>query len=295
MPAAAPEVSDREITVPYAGEPFTKSIFATGGDMIWLYGVKEDGTFFLGYMGKEEDVLQETDVSPEADMRAFNMAVDRQGRCHILWMSVQREKADGREFDRLTFDRSCITIVDRSGETEKEIQVSGVFSEEQNRPYCFAVDEAGNYYFENGKQLIQILPDGTQGGAFSCAGWICGIGTGKSGSIYCSSEMEDGTPVLEKLEDGKLRRCSAELPRANAIYAGIYGGTDTELLLINKDSGIFAVQDCDSSAETRVSGTELPVSGENVVGYGILADGRACLLSQTAEKMPTFYYIPAGK
>ena len=296
MPASAvSEVSDRETAVSYTGEPFIKSVFAVGGEMLWLYGIKEDGNFFLGYMGKEENVFQETDVSPGADMRVFNMVVDRQGRCHILWISVQKETIDGREFDRITFDRSCITIIDSSGKTEKEIQVSDIFSEEPGRPYCFVVDEAGNYYFENGMQLIQILPDGTQGGTFPCAGPICGIGIGKSGSIYCSSEKEGGTTVLEKLEDGKLRLCSVELPRANAIYAGIYAGTDTELLFLNKDTGIFAVQDCDSSVETRVSGAELPVSGEKIAGYGILGDGRACILSQTEEKETVFYYIPSGK
>ena len=170
MPASAvSEVSDRETAVSYTGEPFIKSVFAVGGEMLWLYGIKDDGNFFLGYMGKEEDVFQETDVSPGADMRAFNMVVDRQGRCHILWISVQKETIDGREFDRITFDRSCITIIDSSGKTEKEIQVSDIFSEEQGQPYCFVVDEAGNYYFENGMQLIQILPDGTQGGTFPCA------------------------------------------------------------------------------------------------------------------------------
>lgn len=293
--AASPEVSDREATVSYAGEAFIKSLFAAGGEMLWLYGVKDDGNFFLGYMGQEGDVFQETEVSPGADMRAFHMVVDRQGRCHILWMSVQKETVDGREFDRLTFDRSCITIVDSSGKTEKEIQVSDVFSEEQGRPFCFVVDEAGNYYFENGMQLVQILPDGTLGRTVSCAGPICGIGMGKSGSIYCSSEREGGATVLEKLEEGELRLCSAELPGANASYAGIYAGTDTELLLLNKDSGIFAVQDCGDNGEIRVSGTEMPVSGEKIGGYGILADGRACILSQTEGKETVFYYIPAGR
>lgn len=291
--AAATEVSGLEMVIPYTGEPFQKSLFAVGGEMLWLYGVKEGGSYFLGYMGKEEDVFRETDVKPGEDMRAFNMAVDSQGRCHILWMSVQKETRDGHEFDRITYDRSCITIVDGNGKTEKEIEVSGIFSEEQPRPYCLAVDGAGNYYFEKGTQLIRILPDGTQGGSFPCSSWIYGVGTGKSGSVYCSSEKEDGTAILEKLEGGELRPYGAELPGANAIYAGIYAGTDTELLLINKDSGVFAVRD-DGSIETRVSPAELPVTGEAMGGYGILADGRACLLGQKEEGM-VFYYIPAGK
>lgn len=249
--AASAEVSDREVTVSYAGEAFIKSLFAAGGEMLWLYGVKDDGNFFLGYMGQEGDVFQETEVSPGADMRAFNMVVDRQGRCHILWMGVQKETVEGREFDRLTFDRSCITIVDSSGKMEKEIQVSDVFSEEQGRPFCFVVDEAGNYYFEDGMQLVQILPDGTQGGTFSCAGPICGIGIGKSGSIYCSSEREGGatvwknwrrenfacaapnclgqTPAMQEFTRGRIQSCcfsiktAVFLPFRTAATAGKLG------------------------------------------------------------------------
>lgn len=292
--AAEVKVSNREAIVSYAGEPFEKSVFAVGGERLWLYGVKEEENFFLGYMGKEEDVFQEVDVKPGEDMRAFNMVVDRQGRCHILWMSVQKVTRDGHEFDQITFEGSCITIVDSDGKEEKEIDVSGIFSEEQPRPYCFVVDEAGNYYFEKGRQLIQILPDGTQGETIQCSGWIEGIGIGKSGSVYCTSEQEGGTVILEKLEGGELRMCSDQLPKANAIYAGIYGGTDTELLLLNKDSGVFAVRDSDGSVETRIAVTQMPVTGEKIGGYGILADGRVCILSQM-EGGTVLYYIPAGK
>ena len=79
----------------------------------------------------------------------------------------------------------------------------------------------------------------------------------------------------------------------NAIYSCICPVTDSELLLINNDSVVFAVRD-DGSVENRVSRAELPVTGESMNGYGILADGRACILSQKEEGM-VFYYIPAGK
>ena len=100
--------------------------------------------------------------------------------------------------------------------------------------------------------------------------------------------------ILEKLEEGKLSLYSDQLPKANAIYAGIYGGTDTELLLLNKDYGVFAVRDSDGSVETRIAGAQMPVAGEQIGGYGILADGRVCILSQTKENT-VFYYIPAGR
>lgn len=291
LPAAGAAVSDQKVTVAYTGDPFQKSVFAVGSETLYICGVREDGNYFLGYMEKEADVFREMDVEQKEGMRVLNMAADRQGRCHILWMSV--EKVHNQERDSLTFDRSVITIVDSEGKVEKEIDISDVFASGQWGPFCFAVDDAGNYYFAKENRLIRILPEGRQGEEFACEGWIEGIGTGKSGSVYCTVEKEDGTMALEKLEEDSLRSWMDGLPESNAIYAGIYPGTDSELLLINKDSGIFAVRG-DGSIETRVSSAELPVTGEAMGGYGILADGRACLLSQKAEST-IFYYIPAGK
>lgn len=87
----AAEQPDAEIScdlsvVPYQGEAFTKSVFAAGGEEIYLCGIKSDGTYFLGCMEEEDDVFREFEVSMDEGMRAFNMAVDAQGNCHILWM-----------------------------------------------------------------------------------------------------------------------------------------------------------------------------------------------------------------
>lgn len=291
--AAGTEVSDQKVTVSYTGEPFQKSVFAVGSETLYICGEKEDGNYFLGYMGKEEDVFREMDAELKEGMSVLNMAGDRQGRCHILWMSVEKVQIDNQELNSLTFESSIITVVDSQGKVEKEIDISDIFAGEQWRPFCFAVDDAGNYYLEKENKLVRILPDGRHGEEFASEGWIDGIGTGKSGSVYCTVEKEDGTIALEKLEEDGIRPWMEGLPESNAIYAGIYPGTDSELLLINKESGIFAVYD-GGSIETRVSRTELPVTGEAMGGYGILADGRACILSQEPEKT-VFYYIPAGK
>ena len=287
------EVSDQKVTVSYTGEPFQKSVFTVGSETLYVCGVKEDGNYFLGSMGKEEGLFREMDVEQKEGMRVLNMAADRQGRCHILWMSVEKVQTDNQERDRLTFDSSVITVVDSDGKTEKEIDLSDAFAKEKWGPSCFAVDDAGNYYFAKENRLIRILPDGRQGEESACEGWIDGIGIGRSGSVYCTVEKEDGTIALEKLEEEGIRPWTENLPESNAIYAGIYPGTDSELLLINKEGGIFAVHD-GGSIEKRVSPSELPVTGERIAGYGILADGRACILSQEQEKT-VFYYIPAGK
>ncbi len=286
------EISDKNVTTNYAGESFTKSIFATGGNMLYVCGIKEDGNYFLGYMEKEDERFEEFVVEMDEGMRPFNMFVDKYGQCHILWMSVEEIELDGQSFDRITYEKSFITVVDSEGQCVKEINVSDLFSSERKRPFCFAADLEGNYYIENEKEMVQILNDGTKGKATICEGWIEGIGIGKSGSIYCTYQNDNGDRKLAKLEKDSFRTSDIQLPSSTAIYAGVFSGTDTEVLIINKESGVFACNEND--IENRISGTDLPVSGTEIAGYGILADGRACIMEQQNGET-IFYYIPAGK
>lgn len=244
FPSSCTEVSDKNATVYYAGEDFAKSVFAVGGEMLYACGRKEDGSFFLGSMQKEEDVFQEFDAGMEEGLRAFDMVVDSRGQCHILWMSVEKVEINGQLLDRIDYGKSFITVVNGSREVEKELDISDVLSSRRTRPFCFAVDREGNYYIESGKELIQITSDGIQGKTVSCAGWIEGVGVGKSGAVYCTyAEEGDGQGFLARLDGDGFVVCDVRLPEAQAVYAGIYAGTDSELLLFNKSSGIFAYDD----------------------------------------------------
>lgn len=136
------------------------------------------------------------------------------------------------------------------------------------------------------------MNDGTPGTVVICDGWIEGIGIGKSGAVYCTYQLENGERRIGQLEEDILYPYELQLPQSKAVYAGIYAGTDSELLIFNKESGVFA---CDKShIEARVSETELPVKGTEIVGYGILSDGRICLMQQE-DGNTIFYYIPSGK
>ncbi len=292
IPLKDVEVSDKSVVVPYSGEDFVKSIFAVGDTMLYVYGIKPDGEYFLGCMQREEDVFREFTVEMDENMRAFNMAVDRQGRCHILWMSVEKYEAGDRSADRITGEKSCITIIDNTGKPEKEIDVTDMFSSGYKRPFCFVADREGNYYFENGKELVQIMNDGTLGTVVQCDGWVEGIGIGKSETVYCIYQKENGERRLGRIEEDMLCTYDLQLPQAEALYAGIYEGTDSELLIFNKEGGIFAYDE--GYIETRVAGTDLPIKGPEIGGYGILSDGRLCIMEQENENT-VFYYVPAGK
>lgn len=292
LSATAIKTSEQDVTILYAGSDFIKSVFAVGENMLYVCGMKDDGEFFLGLMPEEGEVFQEFTVDVEEGMRAFNMTVDCYGKCHILWMSVEKQKINGQSFDSITFEKSCITVVNKEGVVEKEIDVSEVFSPKQPRPFCFVVDRDGNYYFENEKELIQITADGIQKEAVICDGRIEGIGIGKSGAVYCTYYTEDGERRVARLEKNYLDPCAVQLPEADAIYAGIYAGTDTEILLFNKANGVFA---CDENEiENRIPITELPVKGNEITGYGVLSDGRICLMEQ-GEGKTLFYYLATGK
>lgn len=287
------EASDKEIVVPYAGESFKKSVFAVGGNMIYVCGVKANDDVFLGCMQQEETIFKEFEVETEADMRVFNMVVDGQNNCHILWMKVEECLLGEEKLNRITYEKSYITIVNNEGELVGKMDVSDIFRAEKKRPFCFAIDEEGNYYFENENKLIIISTDGTVKKSVFCEGWIEGIGRGKSGTVYCTYEKEDGKRKLAKLQEGIICICDVELPRSNAIYAGIYPGTDSELLLFNKENGVLSFDG--NMIKERVTGVDLPVRGEMISGYGMLSDGRICILAQERENRNIFYYIPSGK
>lgn len=286
------KTSEQDITVLYAGKEFIKSVFAVGENMLYVCGMKDDGEYFLGLMPEEGEVFQEFTVDIEEGMRAFNMVVDCQGKCHILWMSVEKQKINGQSYDSLTFEKSCITVVNKEGMVEKEIDVSHIFSPKQPRPFCFVVDRDGNYYFENEKELIQITADGIQKDTAICDGWIEGIGLGKSGAVYCTYHEGNGERKIARLEKGHLYPYAVQLPEADAIYSGIYAGTDSEILLFNKANGVFA---CDENeVENRIPITGLPIKGTEIAGYGVLSDGRICLMEQE-DGETLFYYLATGK
>lgn len=167
-----------------------------------------------------------------------------------------------------------------------------MFSTEYKRPFCFVTDKDGNYYFENEKEIIQIQNDGTKGTVILCDGWVEGIGIGKSGIVYCTYQLENGERKLGRIEENMFCTIDLQLPQSKASYAGIYAGTDAELFIFNKESGVFVFDE--GEIGTRVAETELPIKGQEIAGYGILSDGRLCIMQQENEST-VFYYIPAGK
>lgn len=288
------KTSDTEATVYYEGEDFIKTAFAVGGDRLFIGGSEMNGSDFLGYMKKEECELNFFTVDVPENMRVIEMTVDSQGSCHILWMSVDTQVLNGAEHNIINHEKTYITKVNRDGEAEAIIDVSELFAQEQRRPYCFMTDNEGNYYFENKEEVIKLYPDGSQAERITCKGSVRALGCGKSGDIYYIYADESGAEIICRLEESAVADAGVILPPANAVYSGIAAGTDKELFLYNKDGGVYTYDSYSNTVEQRIAGNALPVSGQNVAGYGFLGDGRLCLMSYENGKT-VFSYIPVGK
>lgn len=286
------EVSNKSTTVVYTGEKFTKSIFAVGNIVIYLCGIDENGNYFLGSMKKEESSFQKFSVDMGENMRAFNMTVDEQGKCHILWMSIEKVSIGDQIMDQITYEKSAITIVDSSGTIEETIDVSDIFAQGYQRPFCFVVDRKGTYFFENKDEIISFGKDGKLGDVISCDGQVEGIGVGKSGMVYCTYEDDNQECGLGMIEDNVFQSCGVQFPVSDALYSDIYAGTDSELLVFNAKSGVFVWDG--TSVEARLSISDLPVKESEISSRGLLADGRLCIMDQS-DGSTVFYYIPVGR
>ena len=289
------EISDEESIVDYEGDFFRKSVFCTGGEMIYTCGIDPiDGSYFIGGMPKEGNRFSRLPVEIPENMRVFGMAVDSQERCHLLLISTEKIKINDEELDQITYETSDIWIIDKEGILEKKIDVSEVFATEQRRPFCFAIDYEGNYYFESHEEMIKLCPDGSADMRLSCGGEIEAIGCSRSGKMYYIYRNREGTDMLGMLQEDSIADIQIELPDVGTQYSLLTAGTDTEVFIYNIDGGIYTYESDADTVELRLPISELPVSGELAVNGGFLGDGRLCLMVYEGEKI-VFYYIPVGK
>lgn len=288
------KASDVELSVDYEGEFFLTSLFEVGEGEIYLCATGEDGAFYLAVMEKETTDFQKLNIDMPKDARACRMVVDNSGKCHVLWIGSEEVVSGGQTYSQIDFSKSYITIMDKGGNIESTIDVEEIICDEKIMPYCFAVDEAGNYYIENKKEIIKIARDGVEKARISCEGMVECIGVGKSGTVYCTYYDGDDVTYIGSLQDEKMVCYEVEVPQLDANFAKISAGTDTDILLYNREGGVYVFDPTMTEVEERIPNTELPISGITVMGCGFLRDGRLCLMKQTLEGT-NFYYIPAGE
>lgn len=284
-------IPGEENIVYYEGTPFVKSVYGTGQDLIYIIGRREDMSFFLGCMEADSKELEVLDTEIPEDMRAFEMYVDSKGLAHILWMSVENEVMDGDIVSTLTYEKSYIWVVDREGKIQKEVDVSKIIGTECGRPFCFVVDEDGNYYWEDRDEILKIKQTGELHTTIACEGNVIGIGLGKSGELYCTYRDKEFVERLGRVEQDTFIGSNIILPEADAGYSYLTAGIDSELILYNKASGVYSYDVNENKLENRISVDNIPVDGQSVNGYGLLQDARICLMTQENNET-IFYYVP---
>lgn len=280
------EISNKELMIEYKGTPFMKSVFAAGSS-IYVCGKDMQENYFLSSMNVESDSFLTT-TYVDAPMRIFNMLVDDDGLCHALLYCTEKMEFNGTIFDSINFEKSIIQITD--GETIiKEIDISDIMKAEKHRPYCFAIDENGNYYLENADKITVISPEGTVKNSVLCDGNIEGIGCGNSGSIYCVYLNENEIPSLGKIENAEFIPCNVELDDVGALYSTLQKGANTELLLFNKAGGIYTYDALKNEVTLAKSISEFPVVGEDISGCSFLSDQRLCIITNNTENTYIYY------
>ncbi|MCD8325416.1 MAG: hypothetical protein LUC90_01680 [Lachnospiraceae bacterium] len=281
--------SGSDVSVVYAGENFTKSILAVGGSSLYVCGIRND-EYFFGYMEQEEDCFEEFTLNVSEGMRAYNMYVDSDDQCHILWFATEMVSLNGQELESVSFEESCITIIDSSGSILKCIDTTEFFQEEQAIPVSFAVDRKGNYWFGEGTRLVSISSEGSLNEKVECTDTVETVGVGASGLVYAVVRQEDGTRYLGNIFDDGTFQEEPSLPDAGSSYSCIAPGADeVDVMVYHLTAGVVAYDR--NTTKRMIIEEELPVTGESVIGYGFLADGRLCLMSYDADGNMVFYYM----
>jgi len=286
------DLSYNDLMVEYSGESFTKSVFAVGGNVIYICGIYDDGNYFLAMMNKEDDNLTYVPYEFPDSMRLLRMSVDLNECCHMLWISTEKVTIGENSFDSLSFDECLIICIDKDGLILSSTDISSVFDEEQFNPFCFVADGNGNYYMENNNEIIKVGTDGSIE-KYNCEGAVEGIGMAYDGKVYLTYSLGEEIR-LAYIYGNEIHDCNIVLNKSEANYSYISPAQDADILLYNKSNGVYAYDYNDNIVTQRVSSDAIPLDGQEIAGYGIMGDERLCLLEQS-EQVTRFYYIPCAE
>lgn len=295
MREAAPEAGSNQTVAVRYGEAFSDCVLSVSGDMLRKYGsASEENSFYTAEMPEEGQPLSWNCIELPDHMAIRKTTTDHQGKFHILLMEMGKVMTDGMEFNVPTYEVSYIWTINREGEVERKLDVSDIFAREQRSPNCFVTDMDGNFYFDKEGDILRLDPDSGVTMRWSCnSDRIEAIGRGKSGKMYCIYEDYQGADILELLEEDGIAGMCISLPNYYCKYSSMSAGSDTELLIVNIESGVSAYADGAHTVEQRIAKEDMPASGEEAHAHEILSDGRLWIRVYDKEtKGCTFYYIP---
>lgn len=259
-----------------------------GENLYLVYGSAGEPDLYVMPIGTDEHFRVNID-NPEG-MVICHIAMDIYGKMHLL--------VAGNHFDEWYIWR-----LDESKQIAEVIDISDYFEIKQV-PLWFLVDKEGNYYMQwvLSRDGIIVDSEGALKHRFTLKSldtrWMYEAAVGKDGLIYVI--YRDGD---EKVRIGEFDVESCSIIKEDSplyfsrdeIFNGMSRGTDTNLLLFSRYSGVWAYDQEQGILENRASLSEIGLArGEESYPLTFLPDGRFVLL-QIGKDGFHIKYIPAGK
>lgn len=279
-------LNSNEATVAYQGLDYVSSCRAIGGDSIYCTGfegnVPEEGPYFAGRIGMEEDTIQQFSLEIPKGMFVYRGCTDSRGRWHLL---LSQRDSNAVEADQKTE----IWIVNRDGELEQSFDITEYIGESW---FCdwMAVNQEGVYYFAQAGGIRVIDTANQTVATLNFGGEIMGIGIGRSGALYGMFNVE-GNNFLGRINtgSGSVEKCADLTETLNSSFSILQGGVNTELFLANKGNGVWSYDGTELKQELVFS--DLLANGQDILAIGFLWDGRMCVMSHENGK-DVFHYVP---
>lgn len=279
-------LNSNDATVTYQGMDYVSSCRAIGGDSIYCTGfegnVPEEGPYFAGRIGMEEDTIQQFSLEIPKGMFVYRDCTDSWGRWHLL---LSQRDSNAVEADQKTE----IWIVNRDGELEQSFDITEYVGESW---FCdwMAVNQEGVYYFAQAGGIRVIDTANQTVATLNFGGEIMGIGIGRSGALYGMFNVE-GNNFLGRIDtdNGSVEKCADLAETLNSSFSILQGGVNTELFLANKGNGVWSYDGEELKQEMVF--TDLLANGQDILAIGFLWDGRMCVMSHENGK-DVFHYIP---
>ncbi|MCM1303266.1 MAG: hypothetical protein NC305_13540 [Lachnospiraceae bacterium] len=285
--ASIPEMTlnPDEAVVTWQGIDYLSSCRAIGGDSIYTTGfegnVSDEGLYFAGRIGIEEDEMQQFSLDIPKDMFVYRSCTDAQGRWHLL---LSQRNGNTAEPDKKTE----VWVINRNGELEQSFDIT-----EYIGPWFgiwMAVDHDGIYYLaaQDGIRVIDVAEHSVA--PLDFGGEITGIGIGRSGALYGMFRVEEDNFLgVIDTDNGSVKKCASLDETLNSSFSILQGGVDMELFLANKGNGVWSYDGAELKQELAFA--DIMENGQDILAIGFLWDGRMCVMSSEGGKY-VFRYIP---
>ena len=260
-----------------------------GENLYLVCGSAEAPDLYVMPIGTDEHFRANID-NPEG-MVICHIAIDIHGKMHLI--------VAGNDFEEWYIWR-----LDENKQVEEVINISDYFEIKQV-PLWFLVDKEGNYYLQwvLSRDGVIVDSEGALKHRFTLEsldiGWMYEAAVGKDGLIY--SIYRDKGDDKVRIGEFDVESCSIikeDSPlylSRDEIFNGMFRGTDTNILLFSRYSGVWAYDREQGILENRTPLSEIGLAC-NAESYPLtfLPDGRLVLLQRDKDGIH-IKYIPGGK